>query len=172
MPTKKAKTRSPKELNHLKLGEATTVYKDQYDKNLLQSFINKNPESSTWVSFLCSEFTSLCPQTGQPDFGRMTLNYIPATNMVESKALKLYLFSFRNHGAFHEDCVAQIGKDLVALLKPKYLEVVGEFHPRGGIAIFPYFNYSSPKKEYQSLKDERTKNFVPGKYSMPFQRIY
>ena len=89
----------------------------------------------------CPEFTSLCPKTGQPDFARIIINYIPREDMVESKSLKLYLFSFRNHGDFHEDCVNIIMKDLVRLMNPRYLEVIGIFTPRGGISIYPFANY-------------------------------
>ena len=80
------------------------------------------------VTFDCPEFTSLCPITGQPDFAKITINYIPNVKMVESKSLKLYLFSFRNQGDFHEDCINIIMKDLVKLMEPKYLEVKGIFH--------------------------------------------
>ena len=90
------------------------------------------------VTFDCPEFTSLCPITGQPDFAKITINYIPNVKMVESKSLKLYLFSFRNQGDFHEDCINIIMKDLVKLMEPKYLEVKGIFTPRGGISIYPF----------------------------------
>lgn len=76
-------------------------------------------------TFNCPEFTSLCPITGQPDFAEIRISYIPDIKMVESKSLKLYLFSFRNHGAFHEDCVNIIMKDLIHLMNPKYIEVTG-----------------------------------------------
>mgnify|MGYP003084812277 CR=1 FL=1 len=81
--------------------------------------------------------------------------YIPGERMVESKSLKLYLFSFRNHGDFHEDCVNVIMKDLVRLMQPKYIEVTGLFTPRGGISIFPYANYGRPGTKYEALADER-----------------
>ena len=82
--------------------------------------------------------SSLCPITGQPDFATITISYVPDIRMVESKSLKLYLFSFRNHGDFHEDCVNIIMKDLIKLMEPKYIEVWGKFTPRGGISIDPY----------------------------------
>lgn len=90
-----------------------TVYKQDYAPEVLETFINKHPENDYWVRFNCPEFTSLCPITGQPDFATIQIDYIPGEHMVESKSLKLYLFSFRNHGAFHEDCVNIIMKDLV-----------------------------------------------------------
>lgn len=118
-----------------------TVYKQDYAPEVLETFINKHPENDYWVRFNCPEFTSLCPITGQPDFATIQIDYIPGEHMVESKSLKLYLFSFRNHGAFHEDCVNIIMKDLVKLMNPKYIEVTGFFTPRGGISIYPYCNY-------------------------------
>ena len=105
------------------------------------------------VTFTCPEFTSLCPKTGQPDFAKILISYIPRERMVESKSLKLYLFSFRNHGDFHEDCVNIIMKDLIALMDPKYIEVTGLFTPRGGIAIYPFANYGDA--EHQDLVKSR-----------------
>ncbi len=108
---------------------------------MLETFENKHPENEYVVTFDCPEFTTLCPKTGQPDFGHIYISYIPRQRMVESKSLKLYLFSFRNHGDFHEDCVNIIMKDLSALMDPRYIEVRGEFMPRGGISIHPFANY-------------------------------
>ena len=119
----------------------STVYKQDYAPEVLEAFTNKHPDNDYWVRFNCPEFTSLCPITGQPDFATIYIDYIPDVKMVESKSLKLYLFSFRNHGAFHEDCVNIIMKDLVRLMNPKYIEVTGIFTPRGGISIYPYCNY-------------------------------
>lgn len=85
--------------------------------------MNKHPDNDYFVKFNCPEFTSLCPITGQPDFATITISYVPGEKMVESKSLKLYLFSFRNHGDFHEDCVNIIMKDLIRLMDPKYIEV-------------------------------------------------
>lgn len=127
-----------KELNLL--GKAGVEYPTDYDPGLLETFENKHPESDYIVTFLCPEFTSLCPKTGQPDFGKIIINYIPDRRMVESKSLKLYLFSFRNHGDFHEDCVNIIMKDLAKLMQPRYIEVRGIFMPRGGISIVPFAN--------------------------------
>lgn len=111
-----------------------------YDPSVLDAFANKYPDRDYWVTFTCPEFTTLCPKTGQPDFATLTIRYIPAKKLVESKSLKLYLFGFRNHGDFHEDVVNVIYDDLVKLLKPKYMEVVGKFVPRGGISIDPFVN--------------------------------
>ena len=130
-----------------------TEYKQDYAPEVLEAFDNKHPENDYWVRFNCPEFTSLCPITGQPDFAEIRISYIPDVKMVESKSLKLYLFSFRNHGAFHEDCVNIIMKDLVKLMDPKYLEVVGVFMPRGGISIYPFANYGDP--EHQDLVRQR-----------------
>lgn len=93
--------------------------------------------------------------TGQPDFATIYITYLPAEKMVESKSLKLYLFSFRNHGDFHEDCVNIIMKDLIALMQPKYIEVFGEFTPRGGIAIQPFANYGMANTPYADMARER-----------------
>ena len=127
-----------------------TEYKQDYAPEVLEAFDNKHPGNDYWVRFNCPEFTSLCPITGQPDFAEIRISYIPDVKMVESKSLKLYLFSFRNHGAFHEDCVNIIMKDLIRLMNPKYIEVTGIFTPRGGISIYPYANYGRPGTKYET----------------------
>ena len=137
------------------LGNKKTVYSDKYAPEVLETFINKHPENEYMVTFDCPEFTSLCPITGQPDFAKLTINYIPNVKMVESKSLKLYLFSFRNQGDFHEDCINIIMKDLVKLMEPKYLEVKGIFTPRGGISIYPFANYGEPGTKYEKIASER-----------------
>ena len=96
--------------------------------------------------------------TGQPDFAEIRISYLPDVKMVESKSLKLYLFSFRNHGAFHEDCVNIIMKDLIRLMDPKYIEVTGIFTPRGGISIYPYANYGRPGTKYEEMATHRLMN--------------
>ena len=126
------------------LGNQGTTYPDNYAPEVLETFVNKHPDNDYFVKFNCPEFTSLCPITGQPDFAAITISYVPDVKMVESKSLKLYLFSFRNHGDFHEDCVNIIMKDLIRLMEPKYIEVWGKFTPRGGISIDPYCNYGKP----------------------------
>ena len=108
--------RSDAELKGFSLGENQTNYPDTYSPKTLEAFDNKNPGSEAWTTFLCTEFTSLCPKTAQPDFARIYINYIADKKMVESKSLKLYLFSFRNHGDFHEDCVQTICDDLQKLM--------------------------------------------------------
>ena len=123
------------------LGNQGTKYEDTYNPSVLETFTNLHPDNEYVVTFDCPEFTALCPITGQPDFGHIVISYIPRTLMVESKSLKLYLFSFRNQGDFHEDCVNIIMKDLVKLMDPKYIEVTGYFNPRGGISIVPFVNY-------------------------------
>lgn len=129
------------EVNVTLLGKNNTQYKSEYNSKILEKFKNLHTENDYFVKFNCPEFTSLCPQTGQPDFATIYINYVPDELMVESKSLKLYLFSFRNHGDFHEDCINTIMKDLNELLEPKYIEVWGKFLPRGGISIDPYVNY-------------------------------
>ena len=126
-------------------------YKSKYTPEVLEAFENNHPDNDYWVRFNCPEFTSLCPVTGQPDFAEIRISYIPDKKMVESKSLKLYLFSFRDEGAFHEDCVNVIMKDLVKLMDPKYIEVTGFFVPRGGISIYPYANYGRPGTRYEDL---------------------
>jgi 7-cyano-7-deazaguanine reductase len=180
MAKKKVKTsteskvgkRSKNELKQLGLGNSQTTYLIDYDPKLLESFPNKNPKCEAWTTFLCSEFTSLCPKTNQPDFARIYINYIADKTMVESKSLKLYLFSFRNHGDFHEDCIQTICDDLSKLMKPKFIEVIGEFTPRGGIAIYPYCSASNSSAKFKKIKESRFMNYSPGKYTIPLSRVY
>ena len=148
--------RSKEELEGLELlgaSAAATSYPVDYDSSLLEAFPNKHPEHDYLVTLMCNEFTSLCPKTGQPDFARIIINYIPGDLMVESKSLKLYLFSFRNHGDFHEDCINIILKDLVRLMNPRYIEVTGIFTPRGGIAIYPFASHAD--EAHQDLARQR-----------------
>ena len=119
-----------------------------YDPGVLEAFANAHPERDYLVTLRCPEFTTLCPITGQPDFGTLLISYIPNERLVESKSLKLYLFSFRNHGDFHEDVTNVVLNDLVALMEPKYIEVKGLFVPRGGIAIHPFANWANPAFDY------------------------
>ena len=135
-----------------------SVYSQTYAPEVLETFENRHQDNDYWVQFNCPEFTSLCPITGQPDFAEIKIMYLPAERMVESKSLKLYLFSFRNHGDFHEDCVNTIMKDLVRLMHPKYIEVTGIFTPRGGISIYPYANYGMPGTKYEQMAAERLLN--------------
>ena len=140
---------------NLKLLGKKTEYKSDYAPEVLESFVNRHMENDYFVKFNCPEFTSLCPITGQPDFATIYISYIPDELMVESKSLKLYLFSFRNHGDFHEDCVNKIMKDLVSLMNPRYIEVWGKFTPRGGISIDPYCNWGKPGTKYEKMAEQR-----------------
>ncbi len=152
--------RTKKELKGVtRLGSAKTAYADRYSPSVLETFMNKHRDRDYWVTFTCPEFTSLCPMTGQPDFATITIRYVPDKRMVESKSLKLYLFSFRNHGDFHEDCVNVILNDLVALMDPKYIEVLGRFNARGGISIDPYVNAGRPGTQYAELAAERFRTY-------------
>jgi len=140
------------------LGNQGTTYESNYNPEILETFVNKHQENDYFVKFNCPEFTSLCPITGQPDFATITISYVPNVNMVESKSLKLYLFSFRNHGDFHEDCINIIMKDLIRLMSPKYIEVWGKFTPRGGISIDPYCNYGQDHTKWADIAFNRMAN--------------
>lgn len=168
----KNKVNRTQELAPFSLGEKQTKYPETYAPEILEAFDNKNPGKIAWTTFVCTEFTSLCPKTGQPDFAKVFINYVADRKMVESKSLKLYLFSFRNHGDFHEDCVQTICDDLVKLMNPKYIEVIGEFTPRGGIAIYPFASFASKEKAFRDLRDQRFINYAPGKYSMELSKLY
>jgi 7-cyano-7-deazaguanine reductase len=117
------------------LGKSRVAFPSGPDVARLESFRNTHPGRDYWVEFDCPEFTSLCPVTGQPDFGNITIRYVPGRLCIESKSLKLYLHSFRNHGAFHEEVVNRVLDDVVRAVKPRRAVVVGTFNPRGGIAI-------------------------------------
>jgi 7-cyano-7-deazaguanine reductase len=149
-----------REQDHLQQLGRPTQYSQNYAPEVLETFENKHTDNDYWVQFNCPEFTTLCPITGQPDFAEIKIAYIPNQRMVESKSLKLYLFSFRNHGDFHEDCVNTIMKDLVKLMEPKYLEVTGIFTPRGGISIYPYANYGQPGTKWEQMAEQRLMNRV------------
>jgi len=137
------------------LGGAKRAAPKDYDPAILECFSNRHPELDSMVTLRCPEFTTLCPITGQPDFGELVVRYVPAAKLVESKSLKLYLFSFRNHGDFHEDVCAVVLKDLRALLAPKYIEVRGRFRPRGGIAIHPFVAWGAAKGGWAEFAKER-----------------
>ncbi|PPJ45935.1 NADPH-dependent 7-cyano-7-deazaguanine reductase QueF [Rhizobium sp. KAs_5_22] len=110
----------------------------------LERVPNGNAGTDYVVRFTAPEFTSLCPMTGQPDFAHIVIDYIPGEFLVESKSLKLFLFSFRNHGAFHEDCSIYIAKRLVELLDPKWLRIGAYWYPRGGIPIDVFWQTGQP----------------------------
>ena len=107
---------------------------------------NPHPDTDYLARFTVPEFTSMCPVTGQPDFATLVIDYVPEAWLVESKSLKLYLNSFRNHGAFHEDCTIAIGKRLAELLEPRYLRIGGYWYPRGGIPIDVFWQTGEPPK--------------------------
>lgn len=137
------------------LGSNETEYLSTYNPNVLEKFNNLHMDLDYFVKFNCPEFTSLCPKTGQPDFATIYIKYVPDKFLVESKSLKLYLFSFRNQGDFHEDCINIILKDLNQLLEPKYIEVWGKFLPRGGISIDPFSNLGKKGTKWEKIAEER-----------------
>ena len=144
--------------NLTKLGSGTTEYIFNYDPSLLECFSNHQQEFDYFVKVNCPEFTSLCPKTGQPDFATLYISYVPDQKLVESKSLKLYLFSFRKYGNFHEYIVNTIMKDLIKLLDPKYIEVWGQFLPRGGLSIDPYCNYGKAGTRWEQVAWDRMRN--------------
>lgn len=134
------------------LRESAAQNRDQYqfqgpNANVLEAFVSPVKQQDGfigWVQIQVPEFTSLCPITHQPDFATLMISYRPDKLCVESKALKLYLLGYRNHGAFHESCTQQIANDLVELLDPFELRIRGEFAPRGGIPFWPEIRYARP----------------------------
>ena len=118
----------------LHLGQSSTIPASP-EQAVLDRVPNPHPGTDYLARFTAPEFTSICPVTGQPDFGILVMDYLPGDWLVESKSLKLYLTSFRNHGAFHEDCTVGIGKRLVDLLEPRWFRIGGYWYPRGGIPI-------------------------------------
>lgn len=133
--------------SELSLGNKTEYKLDNPTINSLEKVPNPHQDIDYAIRFSCPEFTSICPITSQPDFATIIIDYVPGESIVESKALKLYLFSYRNHGAFHEDCTVQIAKDIISLIKPKWLRISGYWYPRGGIPIDIFFQTDSkPEK--------------------------
>ncbi|MCE2926889.1 MAG: preQ(1) synthase [Rickettsiales bacterium] len=116
------------------------------EEALLEIVANPHKGTDYVVRFVCPEFTSICPITGQPDFAHLVIDYIPKDNLIESKALKLFLGSFRNHGAFHEDCTVAIAKRLIKEAKPKWLRMGGYWYPRGGIPIDIFYQSGDAPK--------------------------
>ncbi|HPF45217.1 MAG: NADPH-dependent 7-cyano-7-deazaguanine reductase QueF [Alphaproteobacteria bacterium] len=117
------------------------------DQAILEKVPNPRPASAYFVRFTCPEFTSLCPVTGQPDFAHIVIDYVPEKYLVESKSLKLYLHSFRNHAGFHEDCTVGIAERLVEELKPVWLRIGGYWYPRGGIPIDVFYQTGKPPED-------------------------
>lgn len=130
----------------------TTAYKYDYAPEFLEAIENVNSDRNFFVTLTSDEFTCLCPITHQPDYATIKIRYIPDKKLVESKSLKLYLTSFRNHGTFHETAINTIADDLIKLLEPRYLEVEGLFNARGGISIVPFVNYGCGEFEAVAKK--------------------
>lgn len=128
-------------MNQLTQLGTETAYPSSPEEAILETIQNPHPNTGYVVRFTCPEFTSICPVTSQPDFAHLVIDYLPDQLLVESKSLKLYLGSFRNHGAFHETCTVDIGKALVDLLKPTWLRIGGYWYPRGGIPIDIFFQH-------------------------------
>ena len=129
------------------LGRAEKTYPERVDPGLIETFPNRFPGREYQVGFETEEFTSLCPMTGQPDFGTITITYVPGERCIESKSLKLYLFSFRSEPSFMETLTNRILDDLVAACKPRRMMVTGNFRPRGGIAIVVETAYEAQVEE-------------------------
>ena len=139
------------------LGSGNTKYNfDDPKASILETF--ENTAGEILIPFVCNEFTSICPVTGQPDFAKYEIIYVPDELCIESKSLKLYLGAYRNHGAFHEDCTAQIAQDIQDTIQPKYLRVWGDFNVRGGISIKPmvthgeYAPYAHLVEQYDRVR--------------------
>ena len=125
--------------SQLLLGQKTKYHFEKQDQKILQKVDNPHLEVDYNIRLTCPEFTSICPITSQPDFANLVIDYVPKKSILESKSLKLYLTSYRNHGAFHEDCTVQIAKDIIACIKPKWLRIAGYWRLRGGISIDVFF---------------------------------
>lgn len=116
------------------------------DEAVLESVPNPQAGTDYLIRFVCPEFTSLCPVTGQPDFAHLVIDYVPGGKLVESKSLKLFMGAFRNHGSFHEDCTVLVAKRIIAAIKPKWLRIGGYWYPRGGIPIDVFYQTGEPPK--------------------------
>ena len=142
------------------LGKKTQYQLDKPNCELLFAINNPHLDFDYSIRFTCPEFTSLCPITSQPDFAHLVLDYVPNNFIIESKSLKMYLFSYRNHGSFHESCTVQIAKDLLAILQPKWLRLSGYWFPRGGIPIDVFFQYGElPKSVF--IKKQPNYQYLP-----------
>ncbi|MBT4770141.1 MAG: NADPH-dependent 7-cyano-7-deazaguanine reductase QueF [Rhodospirillaceae bacterium] len=145
-PTRSATKKAPKATGLTQLGRKAVIPASP-DKAVLEKVANPHPGTNYLVRLSCPEFTSLCPITGQPDFAHLVIDYVPGKYLVESKSWKLFLTSFRNHGAFHEDCTLEIAKRLKAAIRPKWLRIGGYWYPRGGIPIDVFWQTGAPPKE-------------------------
>ena len=143
---------------HLKQLGGPSMLPENPDAAELEKVSNPQQGTAYCVRFTVPEFTSLCPITGQPDFAYLVIDYVPGQWLVESKSLKLYLGSFRNHGAFHEDCTVSIGKRLIELLKPDWLRIGGYWYPRGGIPI-DIFYQTGPVPQTVWIPDQGVPNY-------------
>jgi len=128
------------------LGAKTAIPAHPTSK-ILDAVSNPHSDINYVTRFTCPEFTSICPVTGQPDFAHIFIDYIADKSILESKSLKLYLGSYRNHGAFHEDCTISVAKDIIKTIQPKWLRICGYWYPRGGIPIDIFYEYNSPPKK-------------------------
>ncbi len=140
------------------LGNSSSYNYDNPDIEILEKVDNPHKDVDYAIRFTCPEFTSICPVTGQPDFAHMVIDYLPKKDIVESKSLKLYLTSYRNHGAFHEDCTVKIAKDLIKLLNPKWLKIGGYWYPRGGIPIDIFFEHGK-KPDGVNVPNQNVPNY-------------
>lgn len=150
--------RTPEELRKggvTLLGSGNTTYVDHYDSSIYQTFENKHPDNDYIITFDCTEGTSLCPMTKQPDFFKMVISYVPSKLCIESKSLKLALFGWRNTPSYHEDIVNTVMKDIRDLISPKLIVCKGIFSVRGGIAIYPTATYADPQyPEYVAMEKQ------------------
>ena len=137
----------PSEINDLKNLGKESLIPSKPNSKVLEKVKNPKLGVTYSVRFTCPEFTSLCPVTGQPDFGYLIIDYIPNVYLVESKSLKLYLLGFRNHGAFHEDCSITIAQEIVDLLEPTWLRIGAYWYPRGGIPIDVFWQTGQPPED-------------------------
>ena len=133
-------------MDDLQLGRKVAIPASPEDAKL-DAVPNDYPEERYVARFTCPEFTSLCPETGQPDFAHIVIDYAPDKALVESKSLKLFLTSFRNHGAFHEECTVMIGQRIVEVTRPLWLRIGGYWYPRGGIPIDIFWQTGAPPKD-------------------------
>jgi 7-cyano-7-deazaguanine reductase len=136
-------TRASRPAGLTQLGQRTRLPASP-DKARIETVANPHPGLLYAVRFTCPEFTALCPLTGQPDFAHLVIDYVPNAAIVESKSLKLFLGSFRNHGAFHEDCTLTIACRLIEAMKPTWLRIGGYWYPRGGIPIDVFYQTGEP----------------------------
>ncbi len=148
------------EKSKLKLGKKTEYNLEKPDVKILQKVENPHQDVDYAINLSCPEFTSICPVTSQPDFAHLVIDYVPNKSIIESKSLKLYLFSYRNHGAFHEDCTVRIAKDIISCIRPKWLRICGFWFPRGGIPIDVFFQQGKiPENVF--VKDPEIKLYQP-----------